>query len=207
MSLIRRTRSLEPSYFDELYQRERDPWSFETSPYEDEKYRATVEAAASPRAARCLEVGCSIGVLTRRLAAVTTCVLATDVSATALRVAEQRCADLTNVRFRRVSTPGQNFQGRFDLIVLSEVVYFWDDRDLDLVAAGVCRSLDPGGRLLLVHWIGETDYPKSGDDAVEALGARLAPQFSTAFGLRSDKFRLDLWRREEGAGAPSERAD
>lgn len=207
MSMTRRARSLEPHFFEELYSRERDPWSFETSPYEAEKYRITIEAVASSPALRCLEVGCSIGVLTRRLAAVAEDLLATDVSATALRAAKQRCADLTNVRFRCVSTPDQNFHGGFDLIVLSEVVYYWDDHDLDLVAAGIIRALDRGGRLLLVHYLGETDYPKSGDDAVEALAARLAPRFSTALALRSDKFRLDLWRRLADADAPAERMD
>jgi SAM-dependent methyltransferase len=205
MSMTRRTRSLEPHFFEELYSRERDPWSFETSPYEAEKYRITIEAVASSPALRCLEVGCSIGVLTRRLAAVAKDLVATDVSSTALRAAKQRCADLTNVSFRCVSTPDQNFHGSFDLIVLSEVVYYWDDRDLDLVAEGMLRALNLGGRLLLVHYLGETDYPKSGDDAVEALAARLAPRFSAALALRSDKFRLDLWRRVEDASAPAQR--
>jgi SAM-dependent methyltransferase len=203
----RRTRSLEPQFFEDLYTQERDPWSFETSPYEHERYRVTVQAAASPPAERCLELGCSIGVLTRQLATITSRLLATDVSATALRLAEQRCADLANVSFRCVSTPDQNFEGAFDLIVLSEVVYYWDDRDLDLVATGIFSALDPGGRLLLVHYLGETDYPKSGDEAVEALAARLAPHFSTAFALRNDKFRLDLWRRDDPATAPAERVD
>jgi SAM-dependent methyltransferase len=207
MPLTRRASSLEPSFFEHLYQRERDPWSFETSPYEDQKYRITVEAIAKPRATRCLEVGCSIGVLTCRLAAVTGRLVATDVSATALEIAERRCADLSNVEFRQVSTPDESFQGHFDLIVLSEIVYFWDDHDLDLVARGILRSLSPGGRLLLVHWLGETDYPKSGDDAVEALAARLALGFSAAFASRTEKFRLDLWRREDSASAAANRAD
>jgi SAM-dependent methyltransferase len=201
MPLTRRTSSVEPEFFETLYQRERDPWSFESSPYENEKYRVTIETAASSPAARCLEVGCSIGVLTRRLAAVTGHLVATDVSATALELARDRCRDLPNVTFRQVTNPDGSFQGSFDLIVLSEVVYYWDDRDLERVAAGILRTLDAGGRLLLVHYLGETDYPKSGDEAVAALAAQLGPLFSTAFALRNEKFRLDLWRREDAAAA------
>jgi SAM-dependent methyltransferase len=207
MPLTRRASSLAPGFFEQLYLSERDPWSFETSPYEDHKYQVTLEAIATPHAARCLEVGCSIGVLTRRLAAVTGRLVATDVSATALEIAAERCADLRNIAFRQVSTPVESFQGVYDLIVLSEVVYYWDDRDLDLVAGGILGSLSPGGRLLLVHFLGETDYPKSGDDAVEALAARLAPRFSTALASRTEKFRLDLWRRDDGPGAAAQRAD
>ncbi|HEY2710763.1 MAG TPA: SAM-dependent methyltransferase [Caulobacteraceae bacterium] len=207
MPLTRRTRSLAPDFFEDLYQREGDPWSFETSPYETEKYRITVNAIASPRASRCLEVGCSIGVLTRQLASVVDSLVATDVSTTALLAAERRCSDLTNVSFRRVSAPEENFQGGFDLIVLSEVVYYWDDGDLDGVAAGILQSLEPGGRLLMVHFLGETDYPKSGDEAVEALGARLSPEVSAGFALRNEKFRLDLWQREQGAGLVAKRPD
>ena len=39
--------TLPPEYFDHVYQANRDPWNFETSPYERAKYAATL--AALPR--------------------------------------------------------------------------------------------------------------------------------------------------------------
>ena len=57
--------SLSAAYFDALYAGKDDPWGFATSPYEQAKYAATLEALATTRFASAFEVGCSIGVLTR----------------------------------------------------------------------------------------------------------------------------------------------
>jgi hypothetical protein len=46
-----------------------------------------------------------------------------------------------------------------------------------------------------VHWLGETDYPRSGDDAVTALWAGLAPLMDVELTRREPNYRLDLWRR------------
>ena len=60
--------TLPAAYFDSLYAAEADPWAFATSDYEREKYAATLAALPRPHYARALEIGCSIGVLTRMLA-------------------------------------------------------------------------------------------------------------------------------------------
>ena len=62
------TGSLAPQYFERLYAESADPWDFEASPYETAKYAATLAALPRPRYANALELGCSIGVLTRQLA-------------------------------------------------------------------------------------------------------------------------------------------
>ena len=191
----RRTRSLDAAYFEELYGREADPWGFETSAYEAGKYAHTIAVLGAQRARRGFELGCSIGVLTRSLAAACDELISTDISQTVLDRARRRCADLPNVTFQLACGVGDGLEGRFDLIVLSEVVYYWDDADLDIIAEGVLRTLEPGGRLLLVHWLGETDYPRSGDDAVAALNHRLSGEFAIALAERREAYRLDLWRR------------
>src|SRR4051812_50160637 len=66
--MSRRQSSIPARYFDELYAGERDPWEFETSAYEQAKYDATLAALPRPLYRRGLEIGCSIGVLTARLA-------------------------------------------------------------------------------------------------------------------------------------------
>lgn len=192
---MRKTASLDAAYFDSLYADKSDPWDFEDSVYEARKYDATIDALGGERATRALEVGCSIGILTRRLAVRCDDLVATEVSSAALQQARTRCADLINIDFRLVSGAADGFDGAYDLIVLSEVVYYWDDADLDAVAAGIRVSLAPGGRLLLVHYTLETDYPKSGDDAVTALRSRLAGWVTGEFSRRADAYRLDVWRR------------
>ena len=192
---MRKTASLDTAYFDGLYANKPDPWDFASSDYEVKKYDATIAALGDERAGRALEVGCSIGILTRRLAGLCDALVATEVSRSALEQARARCADLANIDFRMVTGASQGFDGAYDLIVLSEVVYYWDDADLDRVADGIRQTLAPGGRILLVHYILETDYPKSGDNAVAALADRLGPFVTPEITRRDAAYRLDLWRR------------
>jgi SAM-dependent methyltransferase len=192
---MRKSKSLDADYFESLYRADPDPWGFAIRPYEAAKYDDTLAALGDERAARALEMGCSIGVFTQRLAPLCDALVATEVSAIALDQAKARCADLANVEFRLARQVTDGLDGVFDLMVLSEVVYYWDDQDLTAVAAAIDRALAPGGRLLLVHWLGETDYPRSGDDAVEAMAAALTLPFHVERRHRTDQYRLDLWRR------------
>jgi len=64
------------------------------------------------------------------------------------------------------------------------------------VGAAIDRWLQPGGRVLLVHWLGETDYPKSADDAVAALYG-WTRDLEVVRQARREAYRLDLWRRAD----------
>jgi cyclopropane fatty-acyl-phospholipid synthase-like methyltransferase len=192
---MRKTRSLDVDYFETLYQSDPDPWNFTTSAYEAEKYEHTVRALGEERAARALEIGCSIGVLTQALAPLCDRLVATELSASALAQARERCQALAHVEFRLAKTPTEPVEGPFDLIVISEVAYYWDDHDLARMAQMIAHILAPGGRVLLVHWLGETDYPKSADEAVDTLAAHLASLITVEKQKRRAKYRLDLWRR------------
>ena len=191
---MRKTHSLEPGYFEGLYAADPDPWRFESSTYERDKYDATLAALGDERARNALEVGCSIGVLTRRLASRCDHLLAVDVSATALDRARQRCAGLDNIDFQLLQVPRDPIPGRLDLIVLSEVAYYWDDGDLARAAKAFRSAHVAGGRILLVHWLGETDYPKTADQAVEGLKAHLGDAVRVDTAERNANYRPDLWR-------------
>lgn len=192
---IRRERSIDPEWFEALYRDHGDPWSFETSPYEQAKYNHTVASLPRPRYARALEVGCANGMLTRRLAVRCDALAAVDVSETALAAAEKRCAGLPQVRLERRLLPAEWPGGPFDLVLLSEVTYYWDDADLALAADRLRATLESGGDLLLVHWTGPTDYPQSGDGAIGKLRALLGDAVRPLRAERRDQYRLDLWRR------------
>ncbi|KPF73007.1 hypothetical protein IP88_09770 [alpha proteobacterium AAP81b] len=184
--------SLAAGYLDALYAGNPDPWGFETSAYEDAKYTATVEALGGRRYASAIEIGCSIGVLTARLAPLCDHLLATDVAEAALAVARQRCAALPQVTFARSTLPEAPPPGRFDLIVLSEVLYYFDAPGIARVADAVRAMALPGADVLLVHWLGETpDYPDSGDGAVGKFEAALG-DFAVTRRERTDRYRLDL---------------
>ena len=116
--------SWDASIFDRLYEKSADPWDFEGSAYEQAKYDATLEALGDRHFADVLEVGCSIGVLTARLALRADRVLALDVAQAALERAAERCRPLPQVAFRLASVPRDFPGGLFDLILFSEGAVF-----------------------------------------------------------------------------------
>ena len=193
MSELRQT--LKPEYFDALYTANPDPWNFAASPYERAKYALTLNAMRKPRYRSCLEVGCSIGVLTRSLASRCDTVIAVDTSSTPIVEARRRSADLPGVRFEQMFVPEQWPGGVFELILLSEVVYYLSPVDVGRLADRVTRSLSEGGSVILVHWTGPTDYPLSGDEAAALFIEQMG---STCVVERADRyaeFRLDVMSR------------
>ncbi len=184
--MSRRTASIPPDYFDRLYAADPDPWRFVASPYEREKYAATLAALPDRRFAAGLEVGCSIGVLTQQLAARCDDLLALDVAEAALAQARARCPGVT---FGRRIIPDEWPLGQFDLIVFSEMLYYLDAPAIQATAGRAIAALRPGGCMLLVHYLGETDYPTTGDEAADGFIA--AADLPTGFQLRAEGYRID----------------
>ncbi len=156
-------------YFDEVYRASRDPWGFETSAYEREKYADTLAALEGRRYAHGLEVGCSIGVLTVGLADRCERLLAVDVSERAVAEARHRLRGRTGVRVERRSLPEDMPDETFDLIVCSEVLYYLSRELLVDALTTMENHLRPGGSLVAVHWRPRTrTYPLQGEQ-VHAL--------------------------------------
>jgi SAM-dependent methyltransferase len=161
-------------YFDELYRADPDPWDLATSDYERRKYAVTIDALDGRRFARALEIGCSIGVLTERLAPWCDDLLAVDAAPRAVEAAAARVAGTPGVRVERRSIPADMPDGPFDLIVCSEVLYYWDPPALASLWERLKATVAPGGSLLAVHWRGPVrHYPQGGDEVHTLL--RSAP--------------------------------
>jgi cyclopropane fatty-acyl-phospholipid synthase-like methyltransferase len=189
------SQTLRPEYFDALYRADPDPWKFAASPYERDKYTLTLDAMPKPRYRSALEVGCSIGVLTRSLASRCHTLIAIDAAQTPLLEARRRCADLPGVRFEHMFVPDQWPDGAFELILLSEVVYYLSRDDVGRLAAKVTNSLAQGGSVILVHWTGLTNYPLSGDEAAALFIERIGPACIVDRADRYAEFRLDVLSR------------
>lgn len=188
--------SLSPAYFDAKYAETDDPWSFETSAYEATKYQATLDVLPRARYHSAFEIGCSIGVLTERLAERTERLLAVDVSERALGRARQRCQQLPNVRCEWLRVPETFPDELFDLIVVSEVGYYWSRIELGRAMRLIINHLEPGGHLLLVHWTPfVADYPLTGDQVHDAVLSATAPRMRPLVSRRESSYRLDLLER------------
>ena len=183
------------THFEDLYERDPDPWKFRSSAYEESKYANTIAKLARPHYAKALELGCSIGVLTQRLAGVCDEVVAVDTSRRALAVARASCR-CANVSFRQAHLPDGEWGSGFDLIVLSEILYYLEVTALDLLARRIESSISDHAECIAVHWIGNTDYPLSGDRAVESFMTMLPGR--PLLGLRTRNYRLDSWTPVRG---------
>lgn len=179
-------------YFEELYAGSEDPWSFETSEYERNKYERTISALGDRRFHRALEAGASIGVFTRMLADRCDELLAVDVSERAVVAASERLSGQGHVRVERRTLPEEMPAGPFDLIVASEVLYYFPGEEMLAVLRGFERELAPGGALLAVHWRRETKtYPLQGDQVHELLAQNTRLQIKET--IVEPDYRLDLF--------------
>lgn len=188
--------SLPSSYFDKLYSDNPDPWKFETSEYEASKYAATIAALPKERYRSAFEIGCSIGVLTQKLANRCDSLLSVDVSELALNQAIQRCQVLPHVRFQLLNVPKEYPDEMFDLTLVSEVGYYWCWEDFRQAQQLILEHLEPGGHLLLVHWtLYAKDYPLSGDEVHDAFLELTPTKLRHLKGQREEQYRLDLFER------------
>jgi predicted TPR repeat methyltransferase len=165
--------TLSPGYFDQMYAAAADPWGFTTRWYEKRKYALTMAMLPAERYSCALELGCSIGVLTEKLADRCDDLIACDIAKAAVDSAAERTAACPNVRVEQRALPEQWPEGCFDLIVASEILYYFGGADM-LKAIDLCQSsLKPGGTLLAAHWRHPVaEYPRSGDSVHEALASR-----------------------------------
>jgi len=179
-------------YFDSIYSANRDPWNFAMSPYERRKYEATLAALPRYRYVNAFEPGCSIGVLTEMLAPRCQRLLATDIVIGALLQAAERLKNFRHVRIEERAIPEEWPHGTFDLIVLSEIAYYFDEASLRGLMSRVVDSTLVGAHIVGVHWRGETDYPLTGDRVHELISETpgLAPTTHLL-----DEFVLDVWER------------
>ena len=186
--------TLPRDYFDALYQSDADPWNFATKDYEHQKYAVTLDNLPRERYQNALELGCSIGVLTQMLAARTDKLWSVDAAQIAVDAARARCAELANVEIKRATLPAEFPDGEFDLILMSEVGYYFALPDLERLSERVLRALKIGGDLMLVHYLPDVpDYPLSGDDVHDFLLG--LPELQHLVGLRAERYRLDCLRR------------
>lgn len=188
--------TLQPEYFEKVYQANDDPWDFASSEYEAEKYAATLAALPRTNYENAFEIGCSIGVLTEKLAARCGKLLSVDLSEKALKQARKRCADLKNVRFEKMQIPEEFPAEKFDLILISEVGYYLSPEDWQQTCEKVIAQLNENGQVALVHWTPFVeDYPQTGDAVHDFFAEFAEGKFKNLEKKHAEKYRLEVWRK------------
>jgi SAM-dependent methyltransferase len=181
-------------FFEQMYRRNPDPWNFESSDYERRRYDAIWCAVNDRRYHRAFEPGCSIGLLTARLALLSDTIQAVDISPTAVRHARRHCRSLPNVEIACAAFPEFVPRGSFDLIVISEVGYYFDARQLEMLGNDLVKRMSRGGVLLVAHWTGiSKDHRLSGEN-VHRIFTGLEG-LTPVHGERHSEFLLDRLER------------
>jgi SAM-dependent methyltransferase len=139
------------TYFDRLYAASRDPWALASSDYERRKLSVLLACLPRARYGSAFEPGSAIGVTTAALAERCDRLLAMDCATAAVDEARRRVT-ASGVTITQGCIPVDWPSRRFDLLVLSELLYYLDDADRARVVDLVTASLCPGGDLIAVHW-------------------------------------------------------
>ena len=184
------------SFFHEMYDRFADPWGYETRWYEQRKYAISMAQLPQVRYRRGFEPGCSIGVLTAQLAPRCDSLLSCDLVPAAAEAAARRMAGYPHVEVRQAAIPAQWPAGRFDLIVMSEILYYFAGPELGRVIDKAVDALEPDGTLLAVHWRrpGRVQ-PRSGDEVHEILGRQ--PGLALLVSHREPDFLAEVFIRTD----------
>ena len=163
------------AFFDATYERREDPWGFTSRWYEERKRALTLAVLPERRFARAFEVGCSIGVLTAELAERCDELLAVDVAPEAIARARARLGEQSGLRLEVSDVTSDVPQGPFDLVVLSEVLYYFSPPTLTTFLERLAPALADGAVVVGCHWRHPVQgYAASGDDVQHELAASLA---------------------------------
>jgi hypothetical protein len=140
------------------------------------------------------EPACSVDVLTTQLALISEQVHAIDISPTAITRATERCSAHCNVSVSRGRLPADIPTIDFDLIVFSEIGYYFNETVLAELAGKLVERLEPNGIFLAVHWLGNSpDHLLSGDRVHEILKSVGGLELKVEQCYSS--FRLNRWAR------------
>jgi SAM-dependent methyltransferase len=195
--------TLDRGHFDGLYEQSADPYGFTSRWYETRKYAVSMAMLPWPRYRRAFEPGCSIGVLTAQLAERCDALLSWDGSAAAVAAARARTAQFPQVTVEQRLVPADWPAAEFDLIVLSELLYYLSDEDLARTAGLAVDSLAEGGTLLAVHWRRPVPFhPQTGDGAHAALAAR--PELALLADHREPDFLAQVYLRAPAGADPAQ---
>ena len=140
------------SVFERIY-RKPDPWRYLTSPYEQSKYETVLtEAKSAGTCDRVLEVGCSEGAFTEKLAlrGIGRRIVGVDISAQAIERGRERLSRFRQVELYRMSILDEVPTGSFDLVFCMEVLYYLG-RDLKQACARLGPVLASRCTIVLVH--------------------------------------------------------
>lgn len=157
-----RRRPVTQSRYGEIFTARSDPFKYEVTGFEFEKFQAAIELLDIARNGdlfkQAWEIGCAEGVLTTRLAQICEWLSAVDFIPLALERARVRCQEFSNISFNKWDLKSDPASGPFNLIVIMDVLgSYGGRRDIGHARDKIVGALASGGYLLWSDCLGEPD--------------------------------------------------
>lgn len=220
--------SYSESYFDALYQDNTDPWQYQTRWYEGRKRDMCLAVLPQAEYSRAIELGCGNGVFSELLAQRCQSLLSIDGNKQAVQLAKQRLAQSPHAQVLQGVIPEVLFtidnklnshkplatKPPYDLIIISEILYYLAADDIDTVIAWIEQNLATGGTLLCCHWRYDIEgFQMNGEKVHQRLYQAFnqikqanthALTFTHQSKVVDSDFLLDIWQKSSNTVAMSE---
>ena len=211
------------SYFDALYEDNSDPWQYQTRWYEKRKRDICLAILPQPQYNNAIELGCGNGVLSELLAQRCMSLVSIDGNQRAVQLAKARLAEVSHVKVIQGVIPNvlmtlndavleaypltdgtSTNKSPFDLIVISEILYYLSPNDIDTVISWTQQNLAIGGTLLCCHWryaidgfamTGETVHQRLHHAFNFASNEKHQIELTHQSQIIDSDFLLDIWQR------------
>jgi SAM-dependent methyltransferase len=194
-----RMSSYDKSHFETLHSASVDPWNTFTSEYEREKRARLLDMLPHKSWQHAVELGCSVGRLTNDLSAIAQKVLAIDGSEIAIDIARTNLRDCGNVELRLAVLPTDLPDKSFDLIVISEILYFVSRADIVTTAHWTASQVSEGAICALVNYLGDTQTEIMGMEAADIFIAAAFSSDCKHQRYDSEIYRIDIITQNDTA--------
>lgn len=143
--------TIPPSYFIGRYAARSDPWELSNSQYEVRKRQHVLEMLPRSHYHRGYEPGCARGDLTRLLAPRVAELWAVETVSKAITITNKTCASYSNVRTIRADIRYWTPPGPIDLVVFSEILYYFSASDFHRIISQIGAQLSNDANVIAVH--------------------------------------------------------
>lgn len=191
---------------DRFYAERADPYQFKTSPFNAARMPVMEAALEGRRWRRALELAASQGDFTRLMLPRAEAVTAVEISEVASRRAQENLAGAANLTWVCEDMRLWEPEGRFDLIVLADVLYYLEKplgrAEFERQFSRAESWLEPGGRLLLVNgFLGEEERERriGYRRRFEALGLRLTSERIVSIDPKVEPVQCFVWALDKPA--------
>lgn len=188
------TETVPPAHFESRYRENADPWCYRTSWYERRKYALAGASLPRERYDSAYEAGCSIGEMTRLLAPRCRALLAVDCSPSAVAAAAAAVQEHPHALVERAALPTDLPDTTFDLVVATEILYYFAGPDLEVLLDGLVGRMRPGADLVVAHWrASDRSYGYDGYNVHDVVSRR--SDLDQLVGHEDENFALAVHRR------------